>query len=383
MSGQAKRSRVLSAQRHRRAVARELASVVRYTEPGGRGRWLGRPSRLINGSTNPLRDDWDKRVSALLDGATFDVHAAREHAFRVVALGQHRAKPDHLAVLADWRLANPHLCPTASPLARGVTGHGLDHARLGQRILDMLEGQPSECQRCIPETASLEQCIMAAVKAGRRAKATATGVRQVLHIGHRLRCYLVAARAGVATDESLWDRLNETVSCLDVGFDTRHECPDCKGTGHNLRGVLPDIEWSPAVVRKVSDSAYYSHDPGASWASRLADVIPPNLSPSMLRPTRVTPRGEHRAKTLLGGGGLYPHERYSAERVQQILPRWRRGELEHARQRRERVTRRGDISAAASLPGATWELDDNGDVRVTATLPGRIESIRVTGEIEL
>jgi len=85
-------------------------------------------------------------------------------------------------------------------------------------------------------------------------------------------------------------------------------CPDCNGTGHNLRGVLPELEWGPAIRRRYFDSlAHAPGTPGSPWLRQNAGWISslqkswelpdPALSidpDTVAAITRCVPRGEHR-----------------------------------------------------------------------------------------
>jgi hypothetical protein len=141
-------------------------------------------------------------------------------------------------------------------------------------------------------------------------------------------------------------------------------CTICNGTGHNLRGVLSPVV-SPAIRRKVADAtAQLDHAQrwdGTCWVdtmakmmpfgwARLLQAMPGDKEPELHAQWRVVPRGEHRDLTQTGDSSLYPHDRYATDQVDAMLPRWRRGELRHAQQRREReraVRSDSDIVRAA------------------------------------
>jgi hypothetical protein len=108
----------------------------------------------------------------------------------------------------------------------------------------------------------------------------------------------------------------------------RPRCPDCHGTGHNLAGVLPPVEWSPAVRRKIADGYERPLDaPDASWDERLADELSESHPGFAGLATRVVPRGEHRrAVNRIDNRGWYP-KRTPIVRALSLLPRWRRGEV--------------------------------------------------------
>jgi hypothetical protein len=201
-------------------------------------------------------------------------------------------------------------------------------ARLGRDLLAALEGQPSECQ--------------------------ARG------------CH-----GGRLNSEPL----------IQVTHDALPPCPDCHGTGHNLRGVLPAVEVPAARRRKGYEARRGQVRPEtpqlAQWCQDLYEAgrdfgwtyLAPHRADRQhgedrTTETRVVPRGEHRTKTLLGGGGLYPHERYSAERVEALLPRWRRGEIEHDRKQAERRLRAEYLRDQAAMFGmARLDGERIGDFR--------------------
>ncbi len=293
---QASRSKVLAAKRHRRAVARELADsglalfrVHGLTPTSG---FSGVAEMLCAGD----------------DLVSIDVAAAREHAHELLALADEQAVfeewmqtkgrgpenrepgafggwcPGELRVRADgkkefwpcWEVPDCTHEHTASggwpgKLAREWAALGNDRlapmgralARLGRRILDALEGQPSECQR--------PKCSGGTLLTG--PYETVVGI------------------AG---------------TCARVGTGAM-DCPDCRGSGHNLRGVLPPIAWSPAVRRKVADSVRNGAPPsGVEWTMRLynehaelrrrVDELPIPNEPVEAGPNRarVVARGDHR-----------------------------------------------------------------------------------------
>ena len=161
------------------------------------------------------------------------------------------------------------------------------------------------------------------------------------------------------------------------------DCPDCKGTGHNLRGTLPPIEWSPAIVVAVADCIRHDSPPNpgprhrwtwlaygghASLRARVDMLVNPGRTSCH---TRVCPRGWHRAIIFiqcprgasqeyrghtricrgwplvawlgrLSSGGMGPHRHDAHVHAWRswTLPRWRRGELKHARRQREQTAAR-------------------------------------------
>ena len=170
-------------------------------------------------------------------------------------------------------------------------------ARVARRVLDALEGQPSECEACG---------------------------------GAELR----------------WNREARVLA----------ECLDCRGSGHNLRGVLPAVkldEWDKArTMATLADGARLARErPWPRWAEHLgitreqveawvaerADPDEPDRTRAESGVTRVVPRGEHRVDPdLQPPTAGYTDE---AERDLALMPRWRRGELRHAELRRSKPSR--------------------------------------------
>jgi hypothetical protein len=191
-----------------------------------------------------------------------------------------------------------------------ITGEMLNwqaSVRLGRRLLAALEGQPSECQRC----------------------------------------------EGRAWTGSAWQVP-----------PSQRPCPDCHGTGHNLHGVLPPVRDSEQAVVKAADAfRTASRDSRgrselvAAWQGEVINRDRRRINLAMSKPTRVVPRGEHRNEQRMLGAWL--PGRNVAHRLRPNLdgriesrmslngfrndfcdhaklPRWRRGELKHAEQRRAR-----------------------------------------------
>ncbi len=150
----------------------------------------------------------------------------------------------------------------------------------------------------------------------------------------------------------------------------RGQCPNCHSTGHNLRGDLPPLEWSPAVRRKAIDSELARGEVNQqrdSWTfaifCSLATLrIARQGTGAIVRDnsTRTVPRGEHRRgndpvvpSSRVSGYGPYrwcppsngvrhtPDDGFAP--VLAYAPRWRRGELKHAR-RAEEIHGLGKVS---------------------------------------
>jgi hypothetical protein len=297
----------------------------------------------------------EERVDELLDGGRFCVPVVRAYARELVAL-----EVEH-AVFTDWTMAQGLGPDNREPGAFGVwcgtdcddpgsrltcggychedTGdvrggwpgmlarewpgdrrapQGRSLARVGMRLLEALEGQPDECQGC--EGTKRQHWANVEPKLGGP--------------------WALAWVPGDARDVPARD------------------CPDCHGTGHNLRGVLPEVEHSPQLRRRIREIyVYRSSNHGRCWLDTL-DVHPG------YGVTRVVPRGEHRCRNATEPGGWVGSRSRRIERVRVTgyremrwapqssmpsdprararwassrMPRWRRGELLHAQQRRERA----------------------------------------------
>jgi hypothetical protein len=242
-------------------------------------------------------------LARIKDGAHFDVHAAREHAQALIGRAHREAGRDHWAVFSDWRMEHPTTPASESPLRS--SGRARSWERLGRAILRALEGQPSECRAC-----------------------------------------------------SRWGPVVRAPNWMPA------ECPDCRGTRHNLRGTLPPVEWSPAVRRRAMD-CFYGRDAGwtrhgvgwlfdaykagreSDWTLRRPHATDEPGDPVRDVRTRVVPRGEHRDRRSNFSPWLFENwaekstldERITARAesgfyARERLPRWRRGELRHAAARR-------------------------------------------------
>ena len=146
---------------------------------------------------------------------------------------------------------------------------------------------------------------------------------------------------------------------------------ECHGTGHNLRGVLPPLVLSAQLQRRVVDAYQGAAAGGECWTQQLFDTAPvfehdaggsywtgarcaDGVSLAM---TRTVPRGEHRQpltglvavrlmSALRRAGRELPSVDLRingrgddfADLVDSRLPRWRRGELRHAEQRRAAIS---------------------------------------------
>lgn len=282
------------------------------------------------------RIDAVQPCGAALGVACFDVHAARKSAQSLI---------DSATVRADLHYSR----------GRVQAAQAQDGAiRLGRAVLRALAGQPSECGCCVAAPSS---CMVV----------TASGSREWVSKGQRVVFVTDAAEA------------LRTATTLGALVDAN--CPTCHGTGHNLRGVLPAIEWSPQVRRKVREAEIArgeSNQQRDGWTHTISvpallalytdlarDWCPPNhkgaWSPlsgfarlarterrlTMKLPplradfrvgrldTRVVPRGEHRNDLEPGSVSWMPREspilwqHNGRVRMRYLAPRWRRGEREH------------------------------------------------------
>lgn len=99
------------------------------------------------------------------------------------------------------RLAREWPGDSRAPMGRSL-------ARLGRRVLESLEGQPDECERCkgggwVRESGFVDE--------------EATAAREDVHRGS-----VCEAMPGL--------------------YEWLQHCPDCHGTGDNLQGYLPEVE---------------------------------------------------------------------------------------------------------------------------------------------
>jgi hypothetical protein len=153
----------------------------------------------------------------------------------------------------------PPKCSTCKGSGRARRAHvppsvanGVALARLGRRLLDAIDGQPSECPSCDgaggsavlsgsgpvpPQFASL-----ALLDAAARARRRAIGALELVHEGD--------------------------------AWEVRTVCEDCRGTGHNLAGVLPPITYSPQVRAAMVDALEALSEPGENrgWGRRAASA---------------------------------------------------------------------------------------------------------------
>ncbi len=193
------------------------------------------------------------------------------------------------------------------------------------------------------------------------------------------------------------------------------DCPDCRGTGHNLAGVLPPVEWSPqarhAAVDGGRSTGVVGRGPARPWwepaynAGResgwtLAKVLVPqdaglgfmemaatmprgrNIIERVATSTRVARgqqtrvlvtrprgraalrdqrRGEDAALRLADPACRVPRPLYDAHvraRARRKLPAWRLGELEHARKQAVRRNTYALIEAAAEVFELERELGE-------------------------
>lgn len=155
------------------------------------------------------------RAAYLLRGGTFNVEQAREWATAEAALD--RDIDAHEAIVSDWRIEQARTSGLPPGAPRGVLNFR-SRARVGRRVLDMLDG------RCEWSSGMAQQ-----------GKCSACG-------GQGMK---VTGQAGVS-------RLSETE--VSRGYYAR-VCATCDGSGQNLRGTIPTIEWPQLVLRADIDRA--------------------------------------------------------------------------------------------------------------------------------
>jgi len=274
---------------------------------------------IRHGRSWPAWDCTGDRPGPSLYLETFDVHAAKEFAEGLMLGLKCKACSGQ-----GWWSQKPGDCDACRGSGLALDPYNVGRRKVACRLLAAIEGQPTECQR--------EDC---------------DGGRLPGPFGETMAAELSRALTGgspVVTVTSNDD------GGVDVG------CPDCKGSGHNLRGTLPPIEWSPAVVIAVADSVSAGSAPRdgrEAWTRdlycelqfRVAEIALPNepLASGRNR-SRVCPRGEHRHTSHHDGWrGLTPDQRINAKYWNSIdnpgkplAPRWHLGRIKHAHQRRAR-----------------------------------------------
>lgn len=241
-------------------------------------------------------------------------------------------------------------------LHRSAASGGM-HARLGRRILAALEGQPSECKVCNIAGTPLAAVVLA----------TADGGQVRARPGQ---CVAFVTKDGLA----VVGRDGKPRRAI-IGEAVVTTCNACRGTGHNLHGVLPPIEWSPQAVCWAWDAALAG---GPTITNEQAAVLAANRQRHQLPDdepvfalqsgrvgsvTRVVTRGDHRRFNDEPHRSL--DERVSARWevpyrfVGKVpvyngkgLARWRRGELRQAARRREAARRR----AAGPVPSTRTDV---------------------------
>lgn len=324
-----------------RGLSPESGSVTVATNPSGETYTIPAGVEVSLGYTAELREPdpcelcggsgrgLDVAVRAILGGQRFDVALARAYAERLIAEGKRAAET--WEVYLDWcrehgwirnnctvcvdglgRSRNRSVRCACAGLTCGqrrawADGPGQGKRprmdgdamiRAGQRLLAALEGQPSECRRC---------------------------------------------------DGAGWhwgDKIGDHVT------DTRYSCDACNRTGHNLAGVLPEIERSASLRRRFRDVQDHGRL-GSEWPRWMLDAGANSGTAHQWwkLPTRVYARGEHRAHesddmvqairrstdrpsivngeslslwapvSMLWNGGRQTYEERRAR-----LPRWNRGE---------------------------------------------------------
>lgn len=280
-------------------------------------------------------------------------------------------------------------CPSWAPMAKS-------RARLARRVLAAIDGQSSDCQGCTGKPGGV----------GRR-------------------------------PPTFSDLPTRDTGRVQVKLP---KCPDCHGTGHNLRGTLHALVLPTVLVRWAEDASCQART-GDTYGPRLAPIQERILTDAedacwLLAPdqqTRVVPRGKHRdlqpdrwgrhaeeycpastrrarmeLATKRALANWHPTSEFAEWSIPAhevgapwaLLPRWRRGELRHAEKRsRVALTFRGQLMGYAdgghddmvdALPsGSAFDTGpgvDFGSVLDRASLrPGdevggaRVESVEITG----
>jgi hypothetical protein len=345
MSGQAKRSRWRYLTRRRGALARLLARDPRMPRISAGG------------------DIGHGFAASILDGsAHFGVHAARELARRLIAL------EDEQAVLEDWTRARGLGPENREPGAFGVLGWECNVCGLQQP-----DSYDEGCDRCGANNSALGWSGLRGGWPGKLAREYADAMTYECCGSWRREVFVhdpgpcdeckdrharlrrapmgrTMAKLGRDLLEALEGQPSECQAdeCSEglLPYDGEGEfcgfgpCPDCHGTGHNLRGVLPRVPVTPQLRNRYQDAIFGDDaDSRSSWLNEFAQAEVAAGCFEHLRPVgpyrRVVPRGEHRRDPALQPPTVgYEHD---VARAIALLPRWRRGELRHAAQRRDRA----------------------------------------------
>jgi hypothetical protein len=338
----------------------------------------------------------------------FDVHAARELALSMVSMA------DEQAVFEDWCeslgwMANPLVfgseCPECQPrpavertlpsgamvvaacsrcamyplgprtgivpggwpgkLAQQWPGKpsaamGRSIARVGQRLLDTLDGRCPWAPNAAPQPSKCGSCLGLGTLPAPPSDSDGLAV-DILPDGDDVAAFQDLAQGedsgsdedlGVSDDASEWGSHTHSRRAL-------QRCPDCRGTGHNLRGYLPAIEWPACASRPVAEllNEFASSTPFHPDRVREAyeALVPgPHRDPGINAHPRVLltrePEGRPSLDERITARAALDYAWWT-EHPTDRLPSWRRGEIRHARRQlaREQAGNAMMDEAAASL----------------------------------
>jgi len=310
------------------------------------------PCRLCGGSGRGL----DVAVRATLDGGRFDVSMARAYGEQLVREGT--AALETWVVYMDWLRSqgwedapwppralirwrpDPPTFSYAEDLAHRRAWAESGHVRVECTFCD---GGTSPVWDSTGRDVPCPRCRDRGWLPGKRPRMDGAAL---VRLGSRLLAALEGQPSECQACRGRGKRMHRTPTVAMMGPTAPHfgPCEDCRGTGHNLAGVLAPIDWPMPVLRHACDVDVH-HRPGQreSWIETVIDATG-LADPSLHFDTRSVPRGEHRRVTsfcrpaLMWTLGEDPKdwptldERITARGLSYAiphdrLPRWRRGEF--------------------------------------------------------
>lgn len=379
-------------QRHRRSAA----SLLVHSQPveidyEGDGTWRGRSCGVNAFHTSEAGARQAAQAGAvkhlLEQRLPFDVAAARELAERIVAdavvAGSERS------VFVDWTMASGMgpdnrergafmpigclYCPTPGSIKGAAEcrrscdcGYGgwpgnlarkwkrmggyrnvanaAATRRAGQRLLDMLDGrcswapsagaQPSDCQACAGFAETFDDALAAVRRCAMADHDDGDAQPQRMVVGRVLYERLVHTRTHA--DTSQWQMLESIGRAMGVGVVMQLDCQTCNGTGRNLAGVIPQLEWVPAFRRKLADAIEPfgpTHD-GDDWIDRLiaaqGEVLLDARDEPLTTTLHTNPDAsggppfawiDHVAKAIEAGRRPYPVTWSTPRSITRVVPR--------------------------------------------------------------
>ena len=237
-----------------------------------RCRWRVQAARLIADAylSEPLRSRLPNRTTdrvtiarAALDGAPFDVAEIRAHCGRLIAEGERLAM--ERAVFADWARERTPDVPFAFRVALGWPGP-LAREYGWERCKACVGKGRARCLGCdaCPACEQYDKRLRCGACKG-RGRTRKPGIHpgfangdSIARTARRLldtldgRCpWNASAKAQASECQTCNGSGDGRIAELDAWSTAIPACPDCRGTGHNLSGVLPQVEY-PARWRAVT-----------------------------------------------------------------------------------------------------------------------------------